>query len=908
MSENRWLARLTALVLLLGAHFATALAQAGAPGSDPLAAFRFRSVGPAITSGRMADVAVDPRNPNIWYVASASGGLWKTTNRGRNFEPIFDSYPAYTMCCVLVDPRNSNVVWLATGENTNLRSAMAGNGIYRSSDAGRTWQHVGLGQSQKIGKMAFDPRNSDVLYVAAQGPLWASGGERGLYKTTNGGGSWERVLHVSEDTGISDVILDPRNPDVIYAASYQRRRNVGILIGGGPEGAIYKSENGGRDWRKLVNGLPRGDVGRIALGISPQNPDVLYASIAAKGTETGFYRSADRGETWRRMSGWIAGDPQYYGEIYPDPFKFDKVWAVAIQVMVTEDGGELFRQFATPGVHVDHHFIGFDARDTLYMQLGNDGGLYETYDGGGSWHHFRNLPVVQFYRIAVDNAYPWYNIYGGTQDNGSPGTPCCSFFPGGIRESEAMSVFGGDGFQPRVDPEDPGIIYAMSQDANIGRVDKRAGTSTSIRPPVMMPDSSRVRWHWDVPLIISPHSRTRLYTLGSRLFRSDNRGDDWRAVSPDITRQINRDTLTVMGRRWPDDAVWKNVYTNQISIGIALDESPLVEGLLYTGSDDGVVSVSEDGGQNWRTIERFPGVPEGTWVSELLASRFDANTVYAAFNGQWLGDFAPYLLKSSDRGRTWASISANLPEGNQVWTLAQDHVTADLIFAGTEHGVYVTRNGGQSWDRLRSGLPHIPVRDIEIQRRENDLVLGTFGRGIYILDDYSAFRTLRAQAMQQAGTLFAPRAAKLYNPVSYERGGSANGIFVGENPPFGAILTYHIGVGPAAGTEILLAVSDAGGQVVRELPAEAAVGTHRVVWNLRAVPPSAAGGRGGAVGRAGGRGGRGGRGGGRGGRGGGGTGPLVPAGTYTVQLQSRAGGQTTNLGGAQRLEVRALDR
>jgi hypothetical protein len=379
-------------------------------------------------------------------------------------------------------------------------------------------------------------------------------------------------------------------------------------------------------------------------------------------------------------------------------------------------------------------------------------------------------------------------------------------------------------------------------------------------------------------------------------------------VSPDITRQINRDTLTVMGRRWPDDAVWKNVYTNQISIGIALDESPLVEGLLYTGSDDGVVSVSEDGGQNWRTIERFPGVPEGTWVSELLASRFDANTVYAAFNGQWLGDFAPYLLKSSDRGRTWASISANLPEGNQVWTLAQDHVTADLIFAGTEHGVYVTRNGGQSWDRLRSGLPHIPVRDIEIQRRENDLVLGTFGRGIYILDDYSAFRTLRAQAMQQAGTLFAPRAAKLYNPVSYERGGSANGIFVGENPPFGAILTYHIGVGPAAGTEILLAVSDAGGQVVRELPAEAAVGTHRVVWNLRAVPPSAAGGRGGAVGRAGGRGGRGGRGGGRGGRGGGGTGPLVPAGTYTVQLQSRAGGQTTNLGGAQRLEVRALDR
>ena len=419
---------------------------------------------------------------------------------------------------MLVDPRNSNVVWLATGENTNLRSAMAGDGIWKSTDGGATWQHVGLGRSEKIGRMAMDQRNSEVVYVAAQGPLWSAGGERGLYKTTDGGRTWNRVLHVSEETGISDVLLDPRTPDVVYAASYQRRRHVGILIGGGPEGAIYKSTDGGANWRKLTAGLPTRDVGRIALAISPQNPDVLYASIASQGDQTGFYRSSDRGETWVRQSDWIAGDPQYYGEIYPDPHRFDRVWGVAINVAVTDDGGRTFRNFQTRGVHVDHHYIGFDPADSLYMMLGNDGGLYESYDGGETWKHFRNLPVVQYYRIAVDNDVPVWNVYGGTQDNGSPGTPSASLHPAGIRESDAMSVGGGDGFQPRVDPTDPNVIYAMSQDANISRVDRRTNVRVSIRPPRVMPDSSPVRWHWDVPVIISPHSNTRLYILGSRLF------------------------------------------------------------------------------------------------------------------------------------------------------------------------------------------------------------------------------------------------------------------------------------------------------------------------------------------------------------------------------------------------------
>jgi photosystem II stability/assembly factor-like uncharacterized protein len=797
------------------------------------------------------------------------------------------------MCCVLIDPRNSNVLWLATGENTNLRSAMAGTGIYRSTDAGVTWQHVGLARSEKIGRMAIDPRDSDVVYVAAQGPLWAAGGERGLYRTTDGGRTWNRILYVSEETGISDVVLDPRNPDLLYAASYQRRRHVGILIGGGPEGAIYRSADAGASWHKLTNGLPTRDVGRIALALSPQNPDVVYASIASQGDQTGFYRSADRGETWVKKSSWIAGDPQYYGEIDPDPFTFDKVWAVAINVHVWNGsaGDTTFAQFPTRGVHVDHHYIGFDPSDPRYLMLGNDGGLYESYDSGASWKHFRNLPVTQFYRIAVDNALPFYNVYGGTQDNGTPGTPSGSLHPAGVRESEAMVVFGGDGFQPRVDPTDPSIIYAMSQDANIARLDKRTGTSRSIRPPRVLPDSSRVRWHWDVPLIISPHSNTRLYTLGSRLFRSDDRGDTWRAVSGDITRQLDRDTMLVMGRRWGADAVWKNVFTNDLSIGVALDESPLVEGLLYVGTDDGLIQVSENGGGSWRRIERFPGVPELTWVSEVLASRHDPNVVYAAFNNQWRGDFTPYLLKSTDRGRTWTSIRANLPDRNQVWTLAEDHVDPNLLFAGTEHGLYVTLNGGQSWTRLRGGLPTIPVRDIELQRRENDVVLGTFGRGIYILDDYAPLRALTSQALQDEATLFAPRAARLFHPTPYQRGGAISELFTGANPPYGAILTYRLGRALPRGAELVVTIADAAGTVVRELTAPAAPGVQRVVWDLRRNPPPAP-----ADARRGGAGGRQGQ----------AQGELVSAGTYTVRLNRRVSGALTPIAAPQRLDVVSL--
>jgi photosystem II stability/assembly factor-like uncharacterized protein len=884
--------------------------------TDLFAALRMRSVGPSFTSGRNADMAVDPRNPHVWYVAMAGGGLWKTTNSGLTFTPIFDTYGSYSTCCVLVDPKNSNVVWLATGENTNLRSAMAGDGVFKSTDAGATWRRVGLEKSEKIGRIAIDPRNSDVVWVAAQGPLWSAGGDRGLYKTTDGGQTWKAVLQISENTGVTDVVLDPRIPDVVYAAAYQRRRHAGILIGGGPEAGIFKSTDGGANFKKLSNGLPSVDLGRIALAVSPQNPDVVYASITAQGNNSGFFRSADLGETWVKQSNWNTNDPQYYGEIYPDPFHVDRVCALAVTNVCTNDGGKTF----TPvnwAVHVDNHYIGFDPADSLHLWSGNDGGLYESHDHGATWRHFQ-IPATQFYSVTVDNVLPFYDIYGGTQDNGSIGTPSRSVNANGIRASEGMTVGGGDGFQARADLVDNNILYVSSQNGAIRRLDKRTGESKAVAPPRTWGAEQRIRTAFEMPYIISPHNHNRLYVLANVLFRSDNRGDAYTAVSGDLTRQLDRDTMTVMGRKWGADAVNRNLYTNDLSVGTALDESPLKEGLLYVGTDDGLIQISENGGKTWTSVGSFPGVPEFTFVSRIRASRHDTNVVYAALNNMLRGDFTPYLLKSTDRGHTWTSIRANLPDGEQVWALAEDHVDPNILFAGTEHGLFVTLDGGRRWDPLRAGLPSVAVRDLDIQRRESDLVIGTFGRGVYIIDDYSPLRALAAPATLADGVL-PMRRTRVYPENQIQRAGVGDGLFTGANPPFGALVSYVLKEPAPSGSQMLIIVKDGEGKTIAEALGPGAAGLNRTVWNLRHAPDSSAatvvlaGGRGGA-----GRGGRGAagappadttggdepapaRGGGRGGQLP--PGPLVSPGTYTVQLARRAGTTTTAVGKPQRLQV-----
>ena len=918
---------------------------------------QMRNISGTFTSGRIADVAVDPHNRDIWYVATASGGLWKTTNRGITFNPIFDNGGSYSLGCVTVDPNNPDTVWLGTGENQAQRAIGYGDGIYKSTDAGRTWKNMGLRNSEHIAKILIDKRDSKVIWVAAQGPLFAPGGDRGLYKTTDGGQTWKPILQISENTGVTDIDIDPRNPDVIYAAAYQRRRNTSVIVSGGPEAGIFKTTDGGAHWTQLKDGLPAVDMGRIALAISPQKPDVVYAFImtAKVNKMSGYYRSDDAGAHFARGAAFEVQDPEYYGEIFADPSQYDRVYGMDINVFVTEDGGKTVQR-AGWGVHSDNHALVFDPADPQHLIEGNDGGLFESYDHGRTWRHFNNIPVTQFYRVSVDNGLPFYNVYGGTQDNGSQGVPSRTSNRAGIRTSDWMNTGGGDGYQSRADQDDASIVYTCSQQINCVRLDLKTGISTSINPqagrggrggqtPAAPPpgkvDDPKLRSRWDIPFIISPHNHTRLYIAGNRLMRSDDSGASWKLVSPDLTRSIDRDTVPVMGKVWGADAVWKNEFTDEYGTGTALAESPLKEGLLFVGTDDGLVQISEDGAQTWRKIDKFPGVPDLTYVTGVHPSPTDVNTVYVTLNDFQRGNFKPYVVKSTDLGRTWTSIAGDLPDRDPAWTIVQDHVNPRLLFLGTEFGLSFSIDGGARWIRIANGMPTIAIRDLEIQRRESDLAAASFGRGFFILDDYSALRQITPETLASEGALFAPgRKARQYDEIGYYRAQGDN--IASPNPAFGAMLTYYLrddlaSAGGADAPKYVLQIADSTGKMVRQIDASTRAGLHRVAWDLRETPPvipgggrggRGGGGRGGAgaAGAAGGAGaagaggagagaadagdpaaqaGRGGGGGGFGGRGG--RGAAVKPGVYTVTLGKLAGTNFTPLGQPQKVEVVPLE-
>ena len=833
------------------------------------AGLEFRSIGPAQTSGRIADFAVVPGQRSSYYVAVASGGVWKTTNAGTTWKPLFDEQDSYSIGCVSLDPNDPLVVWVGTGENNSQRSVGYGDGVYKSIDGGQTWENVGLKDSEHIAKILIDPRDSDVVYVAAQGPLWSAGGDRGLYKTTDGGETWEAVLEISEDTGVTDVVFDPRNPDVLYAAAYQRRRHVWTLIDGGPESALYKSTDAGASWRKLTNGLPKADLGRIGLAVSPADPDVVYAIVEAA-EKRGFYRSTNAGGSFERMGDYTSGAAMYYNEIFADPKKVDRVYSMDTFLMVTEDGGKSFSRLGEADKHVDNHALWIDPANTDYLLVGCDGGIYESFDRGQSWHYKDNLPVTQFYRVTVDNAEPFYNVYGGTQDNATLGGPSRTTTTHGITNADWFVTVFGDGFETQVDPTNPDIVYSQWQYGGLVRHDRKTGEIVDIKPQPGPADDA-LRFNWDSPLLISPHSPTRLYFAAQRVFRSDDRGDSWRAVSEDLTTGTDRNTLPVMGRVWGVDAVAKHIGTTPYGNLVALTESPRVEDLLYAGTDDGLIQISEDGGDSWRRVDSVPGVPEMTYVNDLDASLHDDDTIFATFNNHKRGDFKPYVLKSTDRGRSWTSIAGNLPERGTVYALAEDHVDSNLLFVGTEFGVFFTPDGGGEWIQLEGGLPTIAVRDIDIQRRENDLALATFGRGFYILDDYSPLRGASETQLQAEAMLFEPRQAHMFVPSSpWGLPGKAfqgASFYTAPNPPFGAVFTYYLSDSLLTKKEIrqnadrelakqgedvpypsweelraedreakpgiVLTVRDSDGNVVRRIDGPAKKGFHRVAWDLR---------------------------------------------------------------------------
>lgn len=761
--------------------------------STSLAGLKFRSLGPALTSGRIADIAVNPKNNKEYYVATASGGVWKTINSGTTFSPLFDSQGSYSIGCVTIDPNNHNVIWVGTGENNNQRSVAYGDGVYKSIDGGKSWTHMGLKNSEHIGNILVDPRNSNIIYVSAIGPLWSSGGDRGLFKSEDGGETWNTVLSIDEHTGINEVHMDPRNPDVLYAVAFQRRRHVFTYLGGGPGSGLHKSEDGGKTWKKINKGLPKVDMGRIGLAISPANPEYIYAIVEAAEDKSGFYISTNRGASWEKRSKFVTSG-NYYQEIVADPVNPDKVYAMDTWMKVTLDGGKTFKNVGEDYKHVDNHTMWINPNDTDHLLNGNDGGIYESWDGGKHWSFKANLPVTQFYKVAVDNAKPFYNIYGGTQDNFSIGGPSRTTSANGPNNYDWFITKGGDGFESQVAPDNPNIIYAQSQYGVLARYDKLSGEKKGIQPKARKGEMA-YRWNWDAPLQVSNHNPKRLYFAANKLFKSDDRGDSWQVISEDLTRNLDRNKLPIMGRVWGIDAVAKNRSTSPYGTIVAFSESPLNENLLVVGTDDGLIQITEDGGNTWKAISDFPKVPERTYVNAVLTSKHNENTIYACFNHHKYGDFKPYVFVSYDKGNSWKSISANLPVRGSAYAIAEDGIDANLLFVGTEFGVFFSDTQGKAWKQLKAGLPTIAVRDIAIQEEQNDLVLGTFGRGFYVLDDYSALRNI-SSTLDKKVKLFAVRDGLLFEP-SYPLGlkGKAfmgDAFYIGDNLGAEVIFTWYL--------------------------------------------------------------------------------------------------------------------
>jgi photosystem II stability/assembly factor-like uncharacterized protein len=842
--------------------------------ADLFSNLSFRSIGPAVTSGRVSDFAVNPKNQSEYYVATSSGGVWKTTNHGVTFSPIFDGQGSYSIGCVTLDPSNPSTVWVGSGENNNQRSVSYGDGVYKSEDAGKSWKNVGLKNSEHISEILVHPTDPNIIYVGAYGPVWSEGGERGVYKSTDGGATWANVKSVSAFTGCNDLVMDPRNPNVLYAAFHQRMRKVFTYIGGGPESAIYKTTDGGVTWKKLEGGLPGGDVGRMGLAISPVNPDILYAVVEAKEDKGGIYRSTNQGASWEKRNPFYTSG-NYYQEISCDPKSADRIFITDSYYKVSNDGGKTVSNLGEINKHIDNHAIWIDPNDTQHILVGCDGGIYESWDFATTYDFKSNLPVTQFYKVATDNAYPFYHVHGGTQDNLSLGGPSRTTSANGITNADWYVTSLGDGFETQVDQSNPDIIYAQSQYGGLNRFDRKSGQYLPIRP-VEKEGEPAYRWNWDAPLLISQHSNTRLYFGSNKIFRTDDRGNSWTVISPDLSRQIDRNKLEVMGRIWSVDAIAKNGSTDIYGQTTTIAESKLDPNMLWVGTDDGLVQLTTDGGKSWTKFDNLPGVPAQSYVHQVIASLHDKNTAYVCFNHHRYGDFKPYVLKTTDAGKSWKAIQSNLPARGSVYSVAEDHVDSNLLFAGTEFGIFFSNNGGQSWTQLKTGLPTVAVRDIEIQRRENDLVLATFGRGFYILDDYSPLRNFKKEDLSKPAILFPVKESLIYVerfPLGLrDKGHLGSNYFSTPNPKPGAVFTYYLKedikklkdkrqdaekvkyekkqkvIYPTLDSlrledqqpdpYLLFVIKDQSGNVVRNLKAPAKKGLKRISWDFRYSTPA----------------------------------------------------------------------
>jgi photosystem II stability/assembly factor-like uncharacterized protein len=805
---------------------------------DLLNHLQFRAIGPANMGGRIDDFAVVENNPSTFYVGAATGGVWKTTNSGITWEPIFDDAGSPSIGDIAIAPSDPNVIWVGTGEPNNRQSSSWGDGIYRSLDGGKTWQNQGLRDSKHIGRVMIDPRDPNVVYVAALGHLWGPNKERGVYKTTDGGRTWAQSLFVNEDTGATDIAIDPQSPWTLYAAMYQRRRTPFGFNGGGPGSGIYKTVDGGATWKKLTRDLPDGVTGRIGLDIYRSNPAIVYAVI--ENANGGIFRSEDRGESWRKMSS-TNSRPMYYSQIRIDPNNDQRIWLCAANMFTSEDGGKTFVTNVVTRIHGDHHALWIDPANSNHMLVGSDGGIHQSWDRGRSWDHLNTIPLGQFYEISLDSQRPYF-VYGGLQDNGSWAGPSGTLYQEGIGNDDWFRTGGGDGFYSVVDPSDPSIIYVESQNGTVARLELKTSERRSIKPEA--PDGEApYRFDWNSPIVISPHNNHTIYFGGNRVFRSTDRGNSW-TRSEDLSNNADRDKIPIMGKLPDKDMLSRHDGQETFGQIVTLAESPIKEGLLYAGTDDGNLQISRDAGKTWKNITaKVPGVPKDTYVSRVVPSRFAEGTAYVTFDGHRSDDYNTYVFVTTDYGETWKSLKSDLPAGVTCRVIREHPRNQNLLFLGTEFGAFVSFDRGVHWDRLKGNFPMVRVDDIQIHPRDNDLVLATHGRSIWVLDNIAALEKMSDQVMASDFYLFDSRPAVDYR-IYNRRSPTGHKEFHAPNPPYGAMIDYYLRSKLERPARIT--ISDQSGKVVREMTGPQEAGLHRVVWDLRygAADAPAGGGRG----------------------------------------------------------------
>jgi photosystem II stability/assembly factor-like uncharacterized protein len=788
----------TLRIILAPGIFCLALAFALPGGSagqssvtDKLKNLEFREIGPAVMGGRIDDFGVVESNPNIVYVGTASGGVWKTTNNGTTWEPVFDKEGVSTIGDIAIAPSDPAVVWVGTGEPNNRQSSSWGDGIYKSLDAGKTWQKMGLAATHHIGRVVIHPKNPEIVYAAALGHLWGPNPERGVYKTTDGGKTWNQVLKINDETGVSDIAMDPESPDTLYAAAYERRRTPFGFNGGGPDSAIYKTVDGGANWKKLMKGLPYengGDTGRIGLDIYRKDSNIVYAIVQHE--KGGTYRSEDKGETWKKM-GDTNPRPSYYSQIRIDPNNDLRIWELGAQMFYSEDGGKTFATQRVKGIHGDFHAMWIDPADSNHVITGCDGGIHWSYDNGRTWDFINTIAIGQFYEVGLDNERP-YKICGGLQDNGSWCGPSMSLTRDGIINSDWTLMPGGDGFYARIDYAEPWIVYTESQDGHISRRDEHTGQQREIMPQAKAGEP-HYRFQWNSPMEVSAHDHKTLYYGGNYLFKSTDRGDSWTRLGGDLTTGVDRNKLQIFGKTPDKTTLSRHDGVEEYPTITTLSESPLTPNVLWVGTDDGNLQVSRDGGKTWKNVaSRVPGVPKGTYVTRVVASKYAEGAAFATFDGHRADDYNVYLFQTSDYGETWKAIRNGIPDSAGTVHVVREHPrSANLLFAGVEFGLWVSWDHGANWTALKNNFPTVPVDDIEIQAQQNDLVLATHGRSIWIFDDMTPIEKFDAGVAGSDLTFFTPRTATLWD-LRERRWSAGQKMFTGKNPPYGAILNYYL--------------------------------------------------------------------------------------------------------------------